>query len=95
METGDSLYSDFDAALRDNRVRDTLETLADENPLVHLSPVSSGDPWKRGAGMFHDDPYFDVWQESIREYRRQREAEDALQDELASVSAIKVAAPND
>lgn len=45
--------------------------------------------------MFKDDPYFDVWQESIREYRRQREAEDALEDELASVSAKKVSASDE
>jgi hypothetical protein len=29
------------------------------------------NPWLKAAGMFHGDPYFEEWQEAIREYRRQ------------------------
>lgn len=85
-DSGDLLDAEFDDILRDNRVRDNLASAALEYPMVQFSPVSFGDPWKRGAGMFQEDPYFDVWQDGIREYRRQREAEDALEDELASLS---------
>src|SRR5688572_19654438 len=33
------------------------------------------NPWKKMAGVFQDDPYFDEWQNAIKEYRRQVDAD--------------------
>lgn len=35
------------------------------------------NPWLAIAGIFEDDDDFDEWQEEIRKYRRERDAEDA------------------
>ncbi len=38
----------------------------------HVQRLAQGEnPWLKAAGMFHGDPYFEEWQEAIREYRRQ------------------------
>jgi hypothetical protein len=41
-------------------------------------PVAAArsNPWLAVAGVFADDPLFDEWQAAIREYRRERDAED-------------------
>jgi hypothetical protein len=41
-------------------------------------PGTTENPWLKGAGMFKDDPMFDLWQESIAERRRAEDAESEL-----------------
>lgn len=41
--------------------------------IVGLEVGSQPHPWMQFAGMFKDDPLFDGWQESIKEYRREVE----------------------
>jgi hypothetical protein len=54
-----------------SRLRSLIaERLAAGARLAQVDVPAEG-PWARGAGMFKDDPLFDVWQEAIAEGRRQ------------------------
>lgn len=36
---------------------------------------TGADPWARTAGLFKDDPLFDEWQEAVRTYRAELDAD--------------------
>src|SRR5437016_1120959 len=42
--------------------------------LTFIAPTGGTDnAWTRMAGIFENEPFFDAWQEAIKEYRRQVE----------------------
>lgn len=72
-----------EAATKDeamDRLRDLLAKRlsggAEMRVLKLAGDEKKSDPWEAGFGMFRDNPMFDEWQEAIREYRRERDAED-------------------
>ena len=78
METKSREEGIWDDAIRDARVRDDIQMAAMDHPAVHFrGDMGTGDPWTRGFGMFRDDPLFESWQEAVREYRHQRDEDDA------------------
>src|SRR5579862_6207779 len=45
---------------------------------LDVSGASSDHPWTRFAGIFANEPFFDEWQEAIRDYRRQADEDPDL-----------------
>lgn len=50
------------------------DRLAHGARIAIIDVPSSADPWLDMAGIFHDDPFFDEWQQAIAEYRREVDA---------------------
>jgi hypothetical protein len=65
-----------------------LSTGAEMRALDVAGGEKKADPWEAGFGMFRDNPMFDEWQEAIREYRREQDAEDeAVESEQSAKAA--------
>ncbi len=58
------------------KVRTGLEVLLNESRIVQidLDTVPTKHPWQKFAGMFADDPDWDMFQESIQQYRENVDA---------------------
>jgi hypothetical protein len=74
----------LEEAIRSNCLLDNMRVAAEEYPAVRFAPRAYGDPWEEGFGMFRDAPYFERWQEAVRQYRRER---DAGEDETEALAA--------
>jgi len=76
-KTGDPLGLTAEGATADEALR-TLKTLvahrvAGGTQFVQLAVPGTASPWRRVAGMFENDPFFDEWQQAIAERRREME----------------------
>src|SRR6266536_2770549 len=60
--------------------KEAMETKLAEDEQWVFVPIrarTTGEhPWLRFAGDMRDDPLFDEWQQAIKEYRRERDAEE-------------------
>ena len=78
------LYESVEAATREEaleRLKDTLtQRMQNTAEWVELQVPGEErfqeDPWAKVVGVFKDDPYFDEWQEAIKENRREQDAKD-------------------
>jgi len=58
-----------DAALA--KIKQLIEDRLAHGARIALIDLPSGtNPWLEMAGVFHDDPLFDEWQQAIADYRR-------------------------
>ena len=53
------------------KVRDLIRSrLAAGLELVPCELPAGDNPWTAMAGLFHDDPFFETWQQAVADYRR-------------------------
>ncbi|MCR4414326.1 MAG: hypothetical protein NUV77_18055 [Thermoguttaceae bacterium] len=58
-----------DAALA--KLKERIDERLAQGARIALIDLPSGtNPWLDMAGVFHDDPFFDDWQQAIADYRR-------------------------
>ena len=69
-------YETHDRIMRENRLGREMSEIAREYPEVYFNYSGFGDPWTDLFGVFKDDPYFDEWQQAIREYRERCDRDD-------------------
>jgi len=62
-------------ALLERRINSDAELV--ELPVAGEERITQ-NPWLRGFGMFKDDPFFDRWQEAIRENRRREDETEGI-----------------
>ena len=59
-----------DAALA--KMKQLIDDRLAQGARIALIELPSGaNPWLEMAGIFHDDPLFDEWQQAIADYRRE------------------------
>lgn len=77
--TGEPIPLSVKAATRAEalaKVKEELkERLKNGAELVPLNVGTESHPWMEFAGMFKNDPFIKEWKQSVKEYRRKRDAE--------------------
>jgi hypothetical protein len=60
-----------DAALA--KLKQLIDDRIAQGARIAMIDLPSGtNPWLDMAGIFHDDPFFDEWQQAIADYRHER-----------------------
>src|SRR5439155_15814481 len=76
-KSGEPLGLTAEGATPEEALRKLQELLAARiaagGRVVQIDLPEAEHPWRRGAGMFKDDPLFDEWQQAIAERRKQIE----------------------